>query len=124
VTSAPYRVSMSKKTQRAIWARLPTGEFNTPHGGSTVAQVPFPVGETVASAGLYAWDSASAPGNTVDLPRQQVLGYAPGPDVGRFQCDGTTNGYSGDTFETCTHHAGEFGYISVKFMIEPNPNQS
>ena len=121
VTGAPYRVSISRKTQRAIWAHVPTGEFNTPHNGDTVAQVPCLVAETVASDGLYAWDSA-ANGNAVDLPDQQLVGYAPGPYVGRFHCDGATNGYTGNTYQTCTHPAGRFGYISVKFTIEPNPN--
>ena len=75
VTGAPYRVSISRKTQRAIWAHVPTGEFNTPHNGDTVAQVPCLVAETVASDGLYARDSA-ANGNAVDLPDQQLVGYA------------------------------------------------
>lgn len=122
-TGAPYRVSISKATQRAIWQRVPTGEFNTPHNGEKVAQIPCVVAETVASDGLYAWD-AQRTGNAVDLPNQQLVGYAPGPYVGRFHCDGVTNGYTSNTYETCTHPAGKFGYISVKFTIEPNPNSS
>lgn len=123
VTGAPYRVSMSGKTQRAIWEHVPTGEFNTPHNGDRVAQIPCLVAETVASHGISAW-AASPDGNAVDLPDEKVVGYSPGPLIGRFHCDGVTNGYTDNTYETCTHPTGRFGYISVKFTIEPNPNGS
>jgi hypothetical protein len=123
VTSGPWRVSMSYKTQRAIWAQRPTGEFGTPHGGNTVAQVACLMAQTVASDGLYAWDSIPK-GNAVDLPNEPLVGENPGPFIGTFHCDGVTNGYTGNTYETCTHSAGKFGYISVKFTIEPNPNGS
>jgi len=119
VTRAPYRVSMSRKTQQAIWERVPTGEFNTPHNGDKVAQIPCLVAETVAPDGMFAWDTSSD-GSAVDLPDEKVVGYSSGPLIGRFHCDGVTNGYSGNTYETCTHPAGRFGYISVKFTIEPN----
>lgn len=124
VTSAPYRISISYHTERAIWAHIPNGEFNTPHGGNTVAQVPCRVAESVASDGLNAWDSIPAEGNAVSLRNEQLIGYAPGPFIGSFRCDGVTNGSTGNTYETCTHYLGKFGYISVKFTIEPNPNGS
>lgn len=120
VTGSPYRVSMSKRTERRIWAHLPDGEFNTPHEGATVSQVPCLVAETVSSNGLYAWDSDTAHGNTVELVDQRVVGYRPGPNIGRFHCDGVTNAHTAKTYETCTHPAGRFGYISVKFTIASN----
>jgi hypothetical protein len=122
MTASPYRVSMSKRTERRIWAHLPDGEFNTPHEGATVSQVPCLVAETVSGNGLYAWASKAAPGNAIELVGQRLVGYRPGPNVGRFRCDGVTNGQTAKTYETCTHPAGRFGYISVKFTIAPNTN--
>lgn len=73
MTRAPYRVSMSAKPQHAIREHGPTGEFNTPHNGDRVAQIPCLVAETIASDGISAWD-ASPGGNAVDLPDEQVVG--------------------------------------------------
>ena len=123
VTHSPWRIAMTYKTQLAIWRALPDGEFNTPHGGSSVPDTLCRVAASVIDDALVSWGETTT--NDIVLPNDQVKGYLPGPRLGRFSCSGTTQHPTHTNFEitheSCVDRSGRFGFVGVKFMISGSP---
>jgi hypothetical protein len=123
LTHGLWRIAMSHKTQLSIWRALPDGEFNTAHGGTSVSGTLCRVAASVVDDALVSWGKTTT--NHVVLPDEEVTGYIPGPQLGRFYCSGTTNHPKHTNFEitheSCIHPSGGFGFVRVTFTISGSP---
>lgn len=112
-TSAPFLISISRHTAANIARRA--GYFE----GRPVTRtrfVPCSVAESVAFAGLRAWENRGGSNGWVGASLAVATGR---PYLGRFYCTGESTSFGG-AVETCKHRRdGHAGRIVVRFTIEP-----